>query len=154
MARRGRKTTGKAAAHARRAVIVHSLDHARMAARAAAALGVPVALRSAPGASSYAGALWFAEMIALVREEVPEADIAAVLDCADAAGDAMAGLRCGLARIRFAGRGRVRERLAALAAEYGAALDEDPAPALDLGGEGVDAEAVRAWLSIRVKTVV
>jgi len=137
-----------------RTVIVHSFDHAREAARMAASLGVPVTLRSAPGASAYAGALWFAEMIALVREEVPGAEIDAVLDCADAAGDAMAALRCGLKRIRFSGRGRVRARLAALAARHGAALDDDRRQALDLGAPGVDEAGLRAWLARgRVKTV-
>lgn len=145
-------------AKAPRAVIVHSLAHARAAARAAAAAGVPVTLRSAPGASAYAGALWFAETIALARRDVPDAEIVAVLDCADAAGDAMAGLRCGIRRIRFSGRGRVRERLAALAAAHGAALDDDRAPALDLGEGGmetVDEAALAAWLSPgRGKSVV
>ena len=103
-------TADKGRRRAPRTVIVHSFAQARAAARAAAALGVPVTLRSAPGAAGYAGALWFAELIALVQAEVPRAEIVAVLDCADAAGHAMAGLRCGLKRIRFTGRGRARAR--------------------------------------------
>ena len=39
-----------------RIVIVHGIAHARAAAAASAALGVPVRIRSAPGAAAYAGA--------------------------------------------------------------------------------------------------
>jgi hypothetical protein len=132
---------------AARAVIVHDIHHARAAARAAEALGVTLTLRSAPGAAGYAGAGWFAALVAALRAEFPGADIAASLDCGDAAGDAMAGLACGLTLIRFSGRGRVRARLAALAEAYGAALDGDRRRALDLAG-AADAEAAcRRWLA-------
>jgi hypothetical protein len=129
-----------------RAVIVHHIRHARAAARAAAELGVPVVLRSAAGASRYAGAGWFATLIAEVRREVPGAEIVGSLDCADAAGDAMAALHCGIELIRFTGRGRVRAKLAALAASHGAALDTDRRRALDMA-DGHAAAALRRFLA-------
>ena len=46
-------------------VLIHSLADARAALAAAAALGVPVTLASAPGAAGYAGPAWFGEVIAL-----------------------------------------------------------------------------------------
>ena len=132
---------------AARAVIVHDIHHARAAARAAKALGVTLMLRSAPGAAGYAGAGWFAALVSALRAEFPGVDIVASLDCGDAAGDAMAGLACGLALIRFSGRGRARARLAAWAEAYGAALDRDRRRALDLEG-AADAEAAcRRWLA-------
>ena len=46
-----------------RPIIVHSLEDAEAALAAAADLGVPVTLRSAPGAARYLGATVFRDMI-------------------------------------------------------------------------------------------
>ncbi len=123
-----------------RRIVVHSLADAHAAVKAAAALGVPVTLMSAPGAALYVGPLWFKALVREACAAAPEARVTAVLDCADAPGAVLAALRAGLKCVRFSGTGEVRERLAAIAAAEGASLDDDVPADLDLGDER-DAEA-------------
>jgi hypothetical protein len=54
-----------------RPIIVHSLKDAQAAVTVAAELGVPVTLRSAPGAARYLGAAVFREMIAEASRSGP-----------------------------------------------------------------------------------
>ena len=114
------------------AIIVHSLAQALAAAEAAAALGRPLTLRSAAGAGGTVGTGWFASLGALVAERHPGLDLTLVLDCADEAGTALGALRRGLKVIRVEGPPDVLAKLASLAATYGARLDEDERPPLDL----------------------
>ncbi len=55
-----------------RAIVFHSLDHARAALAAAARLGVPVTLRSAPGAAAYAGAGYLKAIVDAAAAENPD----------------------------------------------------------------------------------
>ena len=55
-----------------------------------------------------------------------------MLDCADAPGFALAAFREGLRNVHVAVRPDVREKLAAIAERYGAALHPGPPPQLDL----------------------
>lgn len=130
-----------------RAVIIHSLEHARATLSAAAALGVPVTLASAPGAAAYVGSAWFQEVVRLARAEVPEAGASALLDCANRPGDVLAALRQGLAQVRFTGRKAVAAKLAAIAEAQGAELVTGRLRALDLRGSADPEAACRAWLS-------
>jgi hypothetical protein len=114
------------------AIIVHSLAQALTAADTAVALGRPLTLRSAAGAGATLGVGWFASLGAVLAERHPALDLTLVLDCADDAGTAMGALRRGLKAIRVEGSSEVRAKLAALAATYGARLDEDDRPCLDL----------------------
>jgi len=134
-----------------RAVIIHSLAHARAALRAAAARGVPVTLYSGPGAAGYAGPAWFHELVAAAAAEQPAARVTAVLDCGDAPGHAMAALRAGLKAIRFDGDPAVAERIADLAARHGAVVAPAPEDALDLAGAIDPAAACEAWLGAGAK---
>lgn len=134
------------------AVLVRSLADARAALEAAAETGGVVRLESAPEAAAAGGPAWFAALVRAAAEEVPGARFEAVLDCGDAAGHAMAGLRAGLGIVRFTGRADVRRRLAGIAAKEGAriegarrarALDLDAVPARDR------AAVLRRWLERR-----
>ena len=116
----------------KRRVIVHSLEQARAALRAAAELGVGVTLASASGAGAYAGPLWFKALIDAARKAHPEVELDAVLDCAEEAGTALAALRAGIRRIAFSGPPDVAATLAAIAAAQGATLETGP------GGEALD----------------
>jgi fructose/tagatose bisphosphate aldolase len=129
-----------------RAVIIHSIDHARAACEAAAALGVPVTLMSAPGAAAYAGAGWFLKAVARASAEHPGARVTAVLDCGDEPGRALGALRQGCEWIRFTGKPRTAAKIAAIAEQYGAALYEGSGPTLDLVHEPDPYAACRAWL--------
>lgn len=129
-------------------VIIHNLAHARAVAEAALAAKVSVRLRSAPGAARYAGAAWFAALIAIVREEFPTANIAASLDCATDAGLALAALRSGIPLVRFTGPAAVKRKIAAIARACGAALDDAP-PTIDLLDHAAPESALRAALTRR-----
>ena len=129
-----------------RAVIVHGIGHARCACRAAAELGVPVLLLSAPGAAGFAGAAWWLALVDRVRREFPAVRIEDVLDCGDAPGHALAALRQGARRIRLAAAPGPRARVAAIARRAGARLVEVGGPALDLAEAGDAPAACRAWL--------
>jgi fructose/tagatose bisphosphate aldolase len=131
----------------RRAVIVHSLDHALAALAAADGLGVAVTLRSAPGAAAYLGASVFRDMVAEAALRFPGVPLAAVLDCGGDPGLALNALRQGIKALRLDAPRDVRRRVADIAAQKGAVLDEDLGPALDLFAVD-DAEATcRAWLA-------
>jgi hypothetical protein len=142
-----RKTGQRDAAPA--AVIVHSLEHARAACRAARALGRPLCLRSAPAAAGYAGPAWFREIGLAIAEEFPDVAAVTSLDCGDAPGDALAALRAGVKTIRLRVPRRVRDKVVAIAAASGARLDDDRRRALDLDGLADPESACRDWLARR-----
>ena len=130
-------------------MVVHGLDHALAAARAAEALGAAVCLRSGPAAAGYAGAAWFAEIVRAARRAHPKIRIEAVLDCGDSSGLVLAALRRSVETVRFVGTPAMLEKLVAIAASTGARIETDAAPALDLAGEEDPEAACRAWLAAK-----
>ncbi|MEI6985229.1 MAG: hypothetical protein WCK65_03800 [Rhodospirillaceae bacterium] len=133
-----------------RTICVQSLHDARAALTAAAALGCPVTLISAPAAAAHGGCGWFRAMIAAAAVERPEITVTAVLDCADLPGLVLAGVRAGVDHLRFSGRKVVAARLSAIAGAAGVRLydaDAFAGPQLDLRGVGDPVAACRAWLS-------
>ncbi len=129
------------------AVIVHKLDHARAAMTAAAELGVTVTLLSPPAAAAYLGAAVFRYMIAEAARDHPGLEYRAVLDCGGDAGLALGAMRQGIRMVRLEATKDVRAKVADIAAQSGAALDEDACPTLDLAGEDDPGESLRAWLT-------
>ena len=128
-------------------IIIHNLAHARAAITAAAELGVPVALHSAPDAAGYAGPGWFREVVALAHAEAPAAQVSAQLDCGAEPGHALAALRAGVAAVALAAPPGVRAKVAAIARQYGAQLVKPTiAPCLDLLDVADAVAACRAWL--------
>jgi hypothetical protein len=122
--------------------IVHSLDHAAAALKAAVAAGRRVVLLSAPNAGAYAGAGWFRAFVDAARDAVPEAQFSAFLDCGDEAGAVLAALRTEIKGVIFTGRADVARRLADIARQQGAQLETvRPIAAFDLGTEFFGAEA-------------
>ena len=118
---------------ARRAIIIHSIEHAQAALAVAARLTQPVTLYSAQGAAAYAGAGWFRSLAAAARSDYPMADCEIVLDCGSHAGLTLAALRAGCPAIAFRGTQAQRRKIAAIAAAQGARLDDGaPDDALDL----------------------
>jgi len=96
-------------------IVVHDLDQAVGALRAAAAAGVRVTLWSAPGAASYAGLGFIGAVFEKAGETVPEADHDAVVDCRGSAVLAHEALSRGFAGVAFTGRGAMRKTLQAIA---------------------------------------
>lgn len=101
------------------AFIVHDLAQARIVFAAAAVARVPVRIESAPGAAGYAGAGWWAAMIAAARHEYPEVEAVCVLDCGEEPGRALGAIRQGVEAIRCRARPRAQARLKALAEAAG-----------------------------------
>ena len=129
-----------------RTVIIHSLEHAVAALKAARALGCPITLASPPGAAAYTGALWFREVIKEAEREVPDADFAAVLDCGDKPGLVMAAFRQGVRTVRFTGHRPQAEKLEAIAESEGYHLITGKLESLDLAAVDDIPEACRDWL--------
>ncbi|MGE0735904.1 MAG: hypothetical protein AB7G15_15950 [Alphaproteobacteria bacterium] len=127
-------------------VVVHALAQAVAALRAGRAAGAEVAIWSAPGASAYLGAGYFAAMERAARRAAPHAQASFVLDCADRAGDAMAALRAGVTAVCFTGPLGVRRKLADMARQCGARVVVRRPPALDLLGVADPLAACRAAL--------
>jgi len=130
-----------------RPVIVHSLDHARAALAAADGLGAAVTLRSPPGAAAYLGASVFRDMMAEAVLAFPDVPHTAVLDCGNDPGLALNALRHGIKALRLDASPDVCRRVADIAAQTGAVLDEDTTPALDLFADADADAACRAWLA-------
>jgi len=112
--------------------VVHSLAHLRAALAAGEASGRKVVALSAPAATAYAGPEWFPALIRQARAETPAADLTAILDCGDRAGDVMAALKAGATCIVFTGHPDAGRRLAAIAAQTGARILRSRPPAFDL----------------------
>lgn len=127
------------------AIVFHGLADAKAALAAAAALGMPVTLLSAPSAASYAGPGWFRAVVAQARAAHREAEAVAVLDCGDRPGHALAALREGVTAIRFSGK--TAHKIEDIAAQYGARVVRERPEALDLQDvSGDPVAACRAWL--------
>jgi len=133
-------------------IVVHSLVHAIAALEAAAELGRPVTILSAPNAGIYGGPGWFKALIDAARTAVPTADAVFMLHCGDDAGAAQSALRAGIETVIFTGRADVAERLASIAyAKGGRLLTTRPEASFDLGRWFfADAETLRRHCAARL----
>jgi len=125
---------------------VHGLADALASLEAAASLGRPVVLLSAPGAAAYAGAAWFRALVALARERWPAAAATAMLDCDDRAELVQGALREGLADLVFTGPAATAARLADIAGQQGARLHRRRPESLDIARPEQALAACRDWL--------
>ncbi len=130
-----------------KAVIVHSLEDARIALAAAKAAGCGLVLASAPGAAGYVGILWFRELLRAAQAERPGVPVTGLLDCGDKPGLVLAALAQGLPALRFTGPRRVAKRLKEICDGEGVELVTGSLKAIDLGAESAPEMACRAWLS-------
>lgn len=132
------------------AVTVHALAQAEAALAAAGTAGVT--LLSAPGAAGFLGPSWFLAMTAEAGRRHPGTAWEAVLDCADAAGTALAAIRAGARSVILAGGAPGFAAVAAAAAEAGVDLRHGRPDSLDLGRldlrRRADAARLAAWLAM------
>jgi hypothetical protein len=126
------------------AVIVHGLADARTA----LAHGQPVTLLSGEAAALYAGCGWWCALAAAARSEFPLVPIRDLLDCADAAGQALAALRIGLRHLILWPDAPGRSRVAAIVAELGGVLLAERPPALDLA-DPASRRRLHDWVRVR-----
>ena len=132
---------------AARAVIIHSIDHARAALAVAARLNRPIRIYSAEGAAANAGAAWFMAVVAAAQSDHPSARCEAVLDCGDHPGLALAALRHGCRAIVLRGSPAARKKIAEIAQASAARLDHGARDALDLRHCRDPEAAVTTWLT-------
>jgi hypothetical protein len=93
-------------------------------------------LASAPNAGGYVGPGWFGALVTAAREAVPEARLAALLDCGENVGAALAAIRAEVEGVIFTGRTDVARRLADIARQHGVRFETTrAADALDLGDD-------------------
>ncbi|MBC8339312.1 MAG: hypothetical protein ISR51_04515 [Rhodospirillales bacterium] len=137
-----------------RSVIIHSLEHARVAVTVAAELGCSVILRSAPGAAAYLGPQVFRDMVEETATELDIQAIEAVFDCGDDPGLALAALRHGLKAVCIDAPPETIKKITDIAAQTGARVEtraETPGNALSESLDLLDANdpeaAIRAWLT-------
>ena len=129
-----------------KAIIVHSLEHAKTAMAAADELGLGVTLRSAADAAAFMGAKVFREITDQAMAAYPNASAKAVLDCGADAGRAMNALRNGVKTIRLQASDDVMRKIADIAAQLNAGLDNGAEKALDLATANAPDAACRNWL--------
>ncbi len=129
-----------------RAITVHNLDHACCALKAAVELDVPVTLLSPPHGAGYLGAGYFLSLAGKASAEHPDAEVSWILDCGDAPGLALGALAQGCAAIRFTGPPAVRKKIADIARQSGARVDNRKYKVLDLLEADDALGAARAWL--------
>ena len=127
-------------------IIVHSLEHAETAMAAADELGIGVTLRSAADAAAFMGAKVFREITDQAMAAHPNVSAKAVLDCGTDAGRAMNALRNGVKLIRLQVSDNVMKKIADMAAQHDANLDNGAEKALDLALADNLSAACRNWL--------
>jgi len=124
------------------AVIVHGAPDLG----AVLAVGRPFTLLSAPGAALYAGCAWWRALADAARRRAPGLIAADILDCADAAGRALAALRLGQTHLVLWPTAPGHAAVAATAESCRAVLLERAPPACDLGRPG-GVHRLAAWLA-------
>jgi hypothetical protein len=122
-------------------VVIHGIADAD----AALSHGLPVTLLSAPGAALFAGVGFWRALVAQARAAHPDLTAPDILDCADAAGYALAALRLGQCVLVLAEDAPGRPAVAAIAAASGATVLAGRPPALDLARRGA-ARRLGDWL--------
>jgi len=124
------------------AVIVHGAPDLG----AVLAVGRPFTLLSAPGAALYAGCAWWRALADAARRRAPGLIAADILDCADAAGRALAALRLGQAHLVLWPTAPGHAAVSATAGTCQAVLLDRAPPACDLGQPG-GVHRLAAWLA-------
>ena len=130
-----------------RIIIVHDLEQAMLALKAAATCTRAVTLRSAPEAAAYLSPAVFLAMIEEAATAEPEANYTAALDCGDKPGLVMNALRHGVKIVRANLSDDVQAKMNSIAEQTKAlVIPYDDTPALDLHNADDPATACRDWL--------
>ncbi|MBK18706.1 MAG: hypothetical protein CMM52_07700 [Rhodospirillaceae bacterium] len=102
-------------------VTIHGIDHARAACEVAMSInrqdGFTLELWSARHGAGSLGPAWFDNIVRIIRSEYPDLNIVGVLDCGDAAGNALAALRQGVGCIYVSLKPTVTEKIKAIAGQ-------------------------------------
>ena len=104
------------------AIVVHTLDDALAALKAAAETGQMVTLQSAPGAILYAGSLYLLTLYKQACAQYPAARSTFVLDCADAAAQALEAMLIGHTHIRIDAEPMIADKVRSVATQLGVSV--------------------------------
>ena len=132
------------------AFIVHSLAQGLIVARIASEESSPVFVYSAPVAGSSLGPEVFSEMMSIIKNHHPKAEILAILDCGSEAGTAMTAMRRGIKNIHFKPRKGIKKKVEQIAEGYGVQIHPKPTNIIDLNGVPNVEIFVRSNLALKV----
>ena len=134
----------------RPALVVHTLDHIRLALRTASDAGRPLTLITPPNAASYAGPAFYRNLLERARHLESLTDEAVhvrlILDCGDDAGLALFALDMGWQVLVLGGHRGARRRVRNIARQHGAEVLASRPAAVDLASAADAAEACRESL--------
>lgn len=99
--------------------IVHTLEQARTALKAAAENGGKIVLQTAPDAVFYAGSLYLFNMFKQAQENFPQVEAAFILDCGHAGAEAIIAMQNGHKNIKSTAKPEIRAKLKIIASEHG-----------------------------------
>ena len=135
----------------KRPIIYHSLENARLALKTSKSLNIPVVLRTAHGALSYAGASYLKKIYAIAMDECATAPAIAMLDCGNDAAAAVNAIRDGWPGILYTGQPKACQRVRSVAKRHRITYTENRTDALDLDACDEMDSACRSWLLTGVK---
>lgn len=129
-------------------VIVHERSHVVAALSTSERTGRAVVLVSGPAVSGAMGWLWFRYLVAEVAALYQQARFTTVLDCGSAVGFALAALAEGATVIRLHAPSLVLKRVRDIATQFGAVIDSDVGPTLNLLFHADPMAACHAWFKV------
>lgn len=129
-------------------VLVHERSHIVAALSTSERVQRAVLLVSGPAVSGAMGWLWFRYLVAEVSALYQQARFTTVLDCGSAVGFAMAALADGATAIRLHAPPLVLKRVRDIATQYGAVIDSDVRPTLNLLFHADPMAACHAWFNV------
>ena len=116
----------------KRPIIYHSLENARLALKTSKSLNIPVVLRTAHGALSYAGASYLKKIYDIAMDECATAPAIAMLACGNDAAAAVNAIRDGWPGILNTGQPKACQRVRSVAKRHRITYTENRTDALDL----------------------
>ena len=126
--------------------LIHGLDQAIVACRAAVEADRPIALLSMPNCAQSAGVGWFIAVVDQARAACPDVDAIAILDCDDATGRALQAMAAGMRHLIVNAGCPALDRLCDIAAQCGVTILTRAPTHIDLGAcadpETASAEAL------------
>lgn len=115
------------------AIIFHNQRQAECSLEAAADLSCHVILLTAPGAARYGGPGFYWAMVRAARDQHPQAEATALLDCGNDSALAQIALQIGWRHLVLMGRDSVRTKVRQIAQAYGGDVLARPPKAFDPG---------------------
>ena len=139
---------GSTAKKSRGEIVCHSVDHFRAAFSVISELtpGPPPIVRTAPGATDYAGVQFLWDMTELARSESSRY-IEVVLDCGDNPSTVFGALRTGWTNIAYNGPEPLQKKISSLVTRQGRKMiNLNEGPVLDLFHSNHPATDCASWI--------